>query len=68
MPIVRKWGDEHISRVLRQVRPDLWLLGSFSLQRVPYHSETATWYDENDGSNYILKKLSNPHPPATPHY
>jgi hypothetical protein len=24
---VRKWGDEHISRVLRQVRPDLWLPG-----------------------------------------
>jgi hypothetical protein len=68
MPIVRKWGDEHISRVLRQVRPDLWLLGSFSLQRVPYHSETATWYDENDGSSYILEKLSTPHPPATLHY
>ena len=67
MAVARKWGDDHISRALRQVTPDSWLLGSYVLQRVPYLSDTAAWTDNSDNSSYILEKSTNPHPLATLH-
>lgn len=68
MAVLRKWGENHISKALKQVRSDCWLLGSFILRRLPYQSNTATWNDESDGSSYVLEKSSSSHLAAISHY
>ena len=50
----RKWGEEHISRSLKQVDSNSWLIGRFLLIRSTSPSNSATWNDESDGSNYTL--------------
>jgi aminoglycoside phosphotransferase len=54
MPAVRKWDNDHINKSLKQINSTTWLLGSYTLQRLPYPSETATWNDEFDKSSYVL--------------
>jgi aminoglycoside phosphotransferase len=68
MAVLRKWGENHISKALKQVHSDCWLLGSFILRRLPYQSNTATWNDESDGSSYVLEKSSSSHLAAISHY
>ncbi|KAF1347261.1 hypothetical protein EJ07DRAFT_160399 [Lizonia empirigonia] len=60
-----EWDDGHISRALRQIDSDSWILGKFVLRRLPYLSDAATWNDNGDNSSYILEKTLSPHPPAT---
>ncbi|KAF2109574.1 hypothetical protein BDV96DRAFT_502404 [Lophiotrema nucula] len=62
MVVVRKWGEAHINRTLKQVSSDTWLIGSFLLHRSTGRSNTATWIDEGENSSYTITKAPKPHP------
>jgi aminoglycoside phosphotransferase len=58
MSVVRKWGEGHIKKSLKQIDPNTWLLGNYILRRSPNPSNTATWIDKSDGSSYLLEEAS----------
>jgi hypothetical protein len=66
MPVVRKWGEDHINKSLQQINPDSWLIGGLVLHRAPHLSDVATWNDDGDNSSYTLTRAPTPLPAATP--
>jgi hypothetical protein len=54
MPAVRKWDNNYINKSLKQINSTTWLLSSYTLQRLLYPLETATWNDEFDKLSYVL--------------
>lgn len=54
MVVVRKWGENHINKSIKQIDSNTWLIGGLVLHRFPYPSDTATWNDDN--SSYTLAK------------
>ncbi|KAF2186110.1 hypothetical protein K469DRAFT_154025 [Zopfia rhizophila CBS 207.26] len=65
MVAVRKWGEDHINRSLKQIDLNTWLIGSLILHRSPRPSGTATWNDESDNSSYTLTEAPILHRFAT---
>lgn len=65
MVIVRKYGEDHINKSLKQVDSNTWLIGGLVLHRSPYPSDTATWNDDSDNSSYTLTESPHPTPSAT---
>lgn len=63
MVIVRKWGEAHIYKSLKQIDSNTWFIGGLVLHRSPYPSDTATWNDDGDNSSYTLTE--SPHPPLS---
>lgn len=63
MLVVRKWGEDHISKSLKQIDSNTWLIDVLVLHRSPYPSDTATWNDDGDNSSYTLTDVFSP-PPA----
>ncbi|KFX95689.1 hypothetical protein V490_03713 [Pseudogymnoascus sp. VKM F-3557] len=66
MPVMRKWGEDHINKSLRQINPDSWLIGDLVLHRAPHLSDAATWNDDGDKSSYTLTRAPTPVPFTTP--
>lgn len=64
MVVVRKWGDRHINKSLKQIDSNNWLIGNLILRRSPHSSNTATWNDDGDGSSYTLTEAPSPPPAA----
>ncbi|TID21012.1 hypothetical protein E2P81_ATG05639 [Venturia nashicola] len=69
MVVVRKWGENHINKSLKQIDSNTWLIGGFVLHRSPFPSNTATWNDDGDNSSYTLKQAPIPAtaPTASPY-
>jgi hypothetical protein len=65
MVVVRKWGENHINKSLRQIDSNTWLVGSLILKRSPCTSDVATWNDDGDHSSYTLTEASVPLPITT---
>jgi hypothetical protein len=65
MVVERKWGEDHISKSLKQIDANTWLIGHVVLHRSPFPSDTATWNDDSDNSSYTLTEASIPLPAAT---
>ena len=65
MAVVRKWGEDHINKSLKQIDSNAWLIGGLVLHRSPCASEKATWNDEGDNSSYTLTEAPTPLPSAT---
>jgi hypothetical protein len=65
MVVVRKWGEDHISKSLKQIDTHTWLIGNVVLHRSPFPSATATWNDSSDNSSYTLTEASLPLPATT---
>lgn len=65
MPYVRKFGEDHISKSLKQIDSNTWLIGGLILHRSPFSSETATWNDDGDNSSYKVTEAPTPLPSAT---
>ncbi|KAL9084082.1 MAG: hypothetical protein Q9165_008219 [Trypethelium subeluteriae] len=63
MVVLRKWGDNHINKSLKQIDLNTWLIGNFVLHRSLKQSSTATWNDI-DGSSYTLTEAPSPPPPT----
>ena len=65
MVVERKWGDDHISKSLKQIDTNTWLIGNVMLHRSAFPSDTATWNDSSDNSSYTLTEAPLPLPAAT---
>ncbi|OBT47676.1 hypothetical protein VE00_02181 [Pseudogymnoascus sp. WSF 3629] len=65
MVIVRKWGEDHINKSLKQINLDTWLIDGLVLHRSPYLSDAATWNDDVDNSSYTLTEATTSTPSAT---
>lgn len=65
MAVVRKWGEDHINKSLKQIDSDTWLIGGLVLHRSPCPSDAATWNDDGDNSSYTLTGVPTPLPSAT---
>ncbi|KAF2240342.1 hypothetical protein BU26DRAFT_526084 [Trematosphaeria pertusa] len=65
MVVVRKWGEDHINKSLRQIDSNTWLIGGLILYRSPCPSDGATWNDDGDHSSYTLTEAPIPLPPTT---
>ncbi|KFZ15621.1 hypothetical protein V502_05495 [Pseudogymnoascus sp. VKM F-4520 (FW-2644)] len=65
MVAVRKWGDDHINKSIRQINLDTWLIDGLVLHRSPCLSNAATWNDDGDNSSYTLTEAPTPLPSAT---
>lgn len=62
---LRKYGDQHILKSLKEINENTWLIGNLILQRFPDSSaKHATWKDE-DGSSFILSVAPKPLPTAS---
>jgi hypothetical protein len=56
---------EHVRESIKQVDSNTWLIGDLILRRSSGHSDTATWNDTIDNSNYTLTAAPTPRPLAT---
>ncbi|KFY89015.1 hypothetical protein V500_05991 [Pseudogymnoascus sp. VKM F-4518 (FW-2643)] len=65
MVAVRKWGDDHINKSIRQINLDTWLIDGLVLHRSPCLSNAATWNVDGDNSSYTLTEAPTPLPSAT---
>jgi hypothetical protein len=65
MAIVRKWGENHINKSLKQIDSNAWLIGDIVLHQSPFPSETAIWNDDGDNSSYTLTEAPTLLPSAT---
>jgi len=65
MAVVRKWGEDHINKSLKQIDANTWFIGGLVLHRSPCPSDTATWNDDGDNSSYTPTKASTSLPSAT---
>jgi hypothetical protein len=65
MAVVRKWGEDHINKSLKQIDSNTWLIGGLVLHRSPCPSDAATWNDDGDNSSYTLTEAPTPLPSAT---
>ncbi|KAL2362010.1 hypothetical protein RJZ56_005082 [Blastomyces dermatitidis] len=57
---------EPVRESVKQVDPSRWLIGSLMLRRSSFASDTVTWKDDGDNSNYTLMDAPTPRPPTTP--
>ena len=53
MAYVRKWGEDHISKSLKQIDSETWLIGDLVLHRSPYPSDVATCNDDSDNPSDV---------------
>ncbi|KAH8760747.1 hypothetical protein BGZ57DRAFT_582925 [Hyaloscypha finlandica] len=60
MVVVRKWGEDHISKSLKQIDSNTWLIGGLVLHRSLHPSDAATWNDDGDNSSYTLTDAPTP--------
>src|SRR6266536_2105638 len=60
MVVVRKWGENHINKSLKQIDSNCWLIGHLVLHRSPSPSDAATWNDDGDNSSYTLTDAPTP--------
>lgn len=65
MVTVRKWGDDHINKSIRQINLDTWLIDGLVLHRSSCLSDAATWNDDGDNSSYPLTEAPTPLPSGT---
>lgn len=57
---LRKYGEDHINKSLKQIDPNTWLIGNLILRRSPPPSETATRNGDGGNSSYTLSVAHNP--------
>lgn len=58
---LRKWGEDHINRSIKQVNDHTWLMGNFALRRftTDYDAAAVTWIDSVDKSAWFLRENPN---------
>ena len=59
---LRKWGEDHINKSLKQVDENTWLMGRFILRRSTTDHGSATWIDSVDGSAWSLSEVPDGDP------
>lgn len=59
---LRKWGEDHINKSLKQVDENTWLMGRFILRRSTTDHGSATWVDSVDGSAWSLSEVPDSDP------
>ena len=59
----RRYGEDHINKVFKQINPNTWLVGNILMRRIepgfPMHEfHNTIWIDEEDGSSYSLQETN----------
>lgn len=56
--MVRKFGEDHINRSIKQIDDQTWLMGRFILRRSTADHKVAMWIDSVDSSSWSLTEAS----------
>ncbi|KAJ5545522.1 hypothetical protein N7461_007826 [Penicillium sp. DV-2018c] len=56
--------EDPVRESIKQVDENTWLIGPLILHRSSGYTDTATWYDQDDDTSYIITDAPDPAPPS----